>query len=62
MINGEEKQLVVDTVATLLGQYKVEAKNVVVEINKIIVPREKFSEWKLHRGDTIEIVKMVGGG
>lgn len=62
MINGEEKQLGVDTVATLLAYYKIEAKNVVVEINKSIVPREQFTQRKVHAGDVIEIVKMVGGG
>ena len=35
---------------------------VVVEVNGVIIPRERFDETPLNPGDSIEIVHFVGGG
>ena len=37
-------------------------KRVAVELNENIVPRVKYSETFLEDGDTLEIVRFVGGG
>ncbi len=35
---------------------------VAVELNRTIVPREKWGETNLSEGDRLEIVHFVGGG
>jgi len=50
------------TVAELLEQLKIEAATVVAEVDGQIVKREKFSQTKLHKGQSIELVRFVPGG
>ena len=65
-INGVEKQFAAGqlpaTIAELLEQLSVEAATVVAEVDGQIVEREKFAETKLHNGQTIELVRFMGGG
>ena len=35
---------------------------VAVELNRDIVPRDRWSQTELHDGDSLEIVHFVGGG
>jgi thiamine biosynthesis protein ThiS len=35
---------------------------VAVELNRDIVPRDRWAETVLHEGDRLEIVHFVGGG
>jgi thiamine biosynthesis protein ThiS len=37
-------------------------ERVAVEVNLRIIKRADFENYKLHNGDTIEIVYFVGGG
>ena len=50
------------TVATLLGAVQTGENSVVVELNAVIIPRERFRETPLNLGDVVEIVHFVGGG
>lgn len=50
------------TVQNLLDQLRLDSRQVVVERNRDIVPRQRFSEELLAEGDTLEIVHFVGGG
>lgn len=50
------------TVASLLEKARAGSGTVVVELNAVIVPRERFEETPLNPGDVIEIVHFVGGG
>ena len=61
-INGEERQLEVTTVSTLVEQLGMKADRVAVELNREIVPRANWSESALRDGDKLEIVHFVGGG
>ena len=46
----------------LLEQMQLNPQRVVVERNREIVRREKYSDTLLHEGDTLEILHFVGGG
>lgn len=50
------------TVAQLLGQLRVAAPRVAVEINLTVIDRGAFERTPLQEGDRVEIVGFVGGG
>lgn len=63
IVNGKPTEAAADsTVQTLLDQLRLESRQVVVERNHVIVPRQRFAEEVLIAGDTLEIVHFVGGG
>ena len=63
IINGEERGFPGElTVAALLEQLGMKADRVAVELNREIVPRERWSDTVTRDGDRLEIVHFVGGG
>ncbi len=50
------------TVAILLGAAHKSPGAVVVEVNGVIISRDRFAETALKAGDCVEIVHFVGGG
>ena len=65
-VNGIEKQFVAGewpgTVAKLLDCMGVNAATVVAEVDGEIVRREDFGEVELRSGQTVELVRLMGGG
>lgn len=61
-INGEEREFTAATVAALIEQLGMKADRVAVELNRDIVPRDRWPATELHDGDQLEIVHFVGGG
>jgi len=65
-INGVEKQFpegqLPSTVAKLLEQLGVKPATVVAEIDGQIIEREKFAQTLLRKGQSIELIRFVGGG
>ena len=62
-VNGEERDIADGvSLSGLLEDLKIRPGRVVVERNKIIVPRDVFAVTMLADGDVIEIVHFVGGG
>jgi thiamine biosynthesis protein ThiS len=62
-VNGKPRQ--VESASTLLAflqEIGVDPRIVAVERNGDIVKRNRFGETMLSDGDTLEIVRMVGGG
>lgn len=64
-INGEEK--IFDspgspTLATLVDSLGMKSDRIAVELNREIVPRDRWSATALKDGDQLEIVHFVGGG
>ena len=62
-INGETMQW--DQSITILGlleDLRIHPETVVVEHNLRIVPRERIAEERIEDGDSIEIIRFVGGG
>ena len=46
----------------LIAKLDLEAKNIAVEINKIIIPRSEYKQCCIKENDQIEIINAVGGG
>ncbi len=62
-INGKERQFPEPLgLDELLGQLGVEQQGLVVELNREILPLERYSEIELKDGDTLELIQFVGGG
>jgi sulfur carrier protein len=65
-INGEERDFVdvpaTLTLLSLVEKLGMKPDRVAVELNRDIVPRERWSETVLNEGDRLEVVHFVGGG
>ena len=62
-VNGETRQWERSvTVRDLLEALGIRPRAVVVERNLKIVPRERMAEEMVEDGDSIEIIRLVGGG
>jgi len=65
-INGEERDFndvtSLFTLAALVEILGMKADRVAVELNREIVPRDRWAETRLTDGDRLEVVHFVGGG
>lgn len=64
-INGEERDFVVPGAFTLLALVEklgMKSDRVAIELNRDIVPRDRWAETSLNEGDRLEVVHFVGGG
>jgi thiamine biosynthesis protein ThiS len=66
-INGEERAFVPApsaqfTLASLVESLGMKPDRVAIELNRDIVPRDRWPETLLKEGDRLEIVHFVGGG
>lgn len=63
VVNGETRAVAANaTVAALVSELGLDAREVAVERNRDIVPRAHYAEVSLEEGDRLEIVTFVGGG
>ena len=63
-VNGEKRTGLTSplTVAELIEQLGINPKSIIVERNFKIVAKNKVNATTVRDGDTIEIVRLVGGG
>lgn len=61
-INGEALPAAGETLAAYLEEAGYPLNRVAVERNGDIVPKAGYQETVLQDGDTIEVVRFVGGG
>ena len=65
-INGEERDFSVSavpfTLSALVEMLGMKADRVAVELNREIVPRDRWPGTPLNDGDRLEVVHFVGGG
>lgn len=63
VVNGKPMQTVAgSTLADLLNELRLDSRQVVIERNQAIIPRQRFADELLADGDSLEIVHFVGGG
>jgi thiamine biosynthesis protein ThiS len=63
ILNGESRPTSEgQSVADLLGELGLDARQVAVERNREVVPRAQHGETMLADGDQLEVVTFVGGG
>jgi sulfur carrier protein len=61
-INGQPQTCDVTNIEALLRHLQLAHRQVAIELNGCIVPRDAFSDTALQDGDRLEIVRFVGGG
>jgi thiamine biosynthesis protein ThiS len=63
LVNGEPRRVPGPaTAADLLRHLGLDARTVVVELNRQIVRRPHLGDTALANGDAVELVHFVGGG
>jgi thiamine biosynthesis protein ThiS len=50
------------SIEQLLNKLSINKKKVAVELNKSVVPKQKYSSIKIANQDVVEIVTFIGGG
>ncbi len=62
-VNGKQKELTERiSVGEFLVRKQLDFDSVVVEHNRIIVPKEAFETTLLEENDHLEVLRFVGGG
>ena len=51
-----------DTVTMLLKKINVKSSKVAIEVNKVVIPKEKYRYFKFKKNDKVEVVTFIGGG
>ena len=63
VLNGKKFELKKkDTIAQLLKKIHIRSSKVAVEVNKVVIPKEKYKYFKFREKDRVEIVTFIGGG
>jgi thiamine biosynthesis protein ThiS len=63
IINGEDRQFdSALTISDLLERLSMKSDRVAVELNRELVPRQRWATTQLSDDDKLEIVHFVGGG
>jgi len=62
-VNGKQEELKEPvSLQEFLLLKKIEPSHVVVELNRNIISKDKFSDIKIKNNDVLEILRFVGGG
>jgi sulfur carrier protein len=62
-LNGRRREVREDTsVAELVAELELRPGMVAVEVNGVLVTRERRGETRLRGGDRVEMVTIMGGG
>jgi sulfur carrier protein len=62
-INGQAREIGASmTIADFLKEKDFNPAHVVAEINGTIIPGDRFDDHRFAVGDTVELIRFVGGG
>tara|TARA_Y100001970_G_C14078138_1_gene773168 strand:- start:777 stop:980 length:204 start_codon:yes stop_codon:yes gene_type:complete len=62
-INGRKTTIKENTtIFDVLKRFKLNEKKVAVELNGVIIVKNKYKSKKIKKSDQIEIVQFIGGG
>ncbi|NOY85131.1 MAG: sulfur carrier protein ThiS [Nitrospirae bacterium] len=62
-INGLKQEMPPNSnVLQLLQQFEIAAEGIAVEINLTVIDRQAYDATVLQDGDTVEIIRFIGGG
>ena len=51
-----------DTINVLLKKIDIKSSKVAIEVNKVVIPKEKYRDFKFKKNDKVEVVTFIGGG
>jgi len=62
-VNGKPRQVAAkSTLPSLLEELQIDRRLIAIAYNGDVIPRDRYDEVVLKDGDTLEVVRMVGGG
>ena len=62
-LNGNSYEINTETnLNQLLNKLKIQKTKVAIEVNGVIVEKNKYPKVILNKGDNVEIVHFIGGG
>ncbi len=62
-LNGEKREVPENVnILGLLEHLSVQHQRVAVELNEMIVKKDRYSETVIREGESIEVVAFMGGG
>jgi len=62
-LNGSPYEINTETnLNQLLNKLKIQKTKVAIEVNGVIVEKNKYPQVILNKGDKVEIVHFIGGG
>ncbi len=62
-LNGEKREVPDNvSVSGLLGFLAIQHQRVAVELNEMIVKKDRYAETVVKDGDSLEVVAFMGGG
>ena len=62
-LNGDPYEINTETnLNQLLNKLKIQKTKVAIEVNGVIVEKNKYPKVILNKGDKVEIVHFIGGG
>ncbi|MEL0177296.1 MAG: sulfur carrier protein ThiS [Pelagibacteraceae bacterium] len=63
VLNGKKFQISEkDTIMRLLKKIDIKSSKVAIEVNKVVIPKEKYRYFKFKNNDKVEVVTFIGGG
>jgi thiamine biosynthesis protein ThiS len=62
VVNGTERDVRASTVAELLAELAIPSEGFAVAVERAVVPRGEHAGTVLREGQTVEIIRAVGGG
>jgi thiamine biosynthesis protein ThiS len=62
-VNGKPREIDGETdLPSFLRTFDINPKLVAVAINGEVIPKHEYAAARVHEGDALEVVRMVGGG
>ena len=62
IINGKKFKTKSTKIAILIDELLLNKNTIVIEQNRVIIPKKKWKETQVSEGDVFEILSFVGGG
>ena len=63
LLNGQPfNGFIGGSIADLTALLELPSRQIAVEVNEVLIPREQHALHQLQLGDRVEIVTLVGGG
>jgi len=63
IVNGENQEITANcTAAGLIRLLQLDTSKIAMEVNREILPKSTFENHTFNEGDSVEIVRAIGGG